>query len=218
MNNKIIIYHGSINIVEKPIYGYGKKYNDYGLGFYCTEEIELAKEWSCSLNKDGYVNKYELDFSGLNVLNLSKNYDLLYWITILLNNITFKINNEISRIGRDYLQKNYSINVDDYDVIIGYRADDSYFRFASDFLNNSISIRKLNDAIKLGNLGEQIVLKSKKAFEQLKFLGYESVDSNIYYKLREKRNIDAKHAYENKNNSITKDDIFLNDLIRGDYK
>ncbi len=218
MNNKIIIYHGSINIVEKPIYGYGKKYNDYGLGFYCTEEIELAKEWSCSLNKDGYVNKYELDFSGLNVLNLSKNYDLLYWITILLNNRTFKINNEISRIGRDYLQKNYSINVDDYDVIIGYRADDSYFRFASDFLNNSISIRKLNDAIKLGNLGEQIVLKSKKAFEQLKFLGYESVDSNIYYKLREKRNIDAKHAYENKNNSITKDDIFLNDLIRGDYK
>ena len=31
-----------------------------------------------------------------------------------------------------------------YDVIIGYRADDSYFAFAQDFLNNAISLNTLN--------------------------------------------------------------------------
>lgn len=39
------LYHGSRDISKKPVYGYGKKYNDYGLGFYCTEDINMAKEW-----------------------------------------------------------------------------------------------------------------------------------------------------------------------------
>lgn len=28
------IYHGSENIIKKPVYGAGKLYNDYGRGFY----------------------------------------------------------------------------------------------------------------------------------------------------------------------------------------
>ena len=44
------IYHGSTEIVNSPLYGKGKVYNDYGQGFYCTEEIELAKEWACTEN------------------------------------------------------------------------------------------------------------------------------------------------------------------------
>lgn len=45
----ITIFHGSPEIREKPVYGLGKKYNDYGQGFYCTQNIELAKEWACML-------------------------------------------------------------------------------------------------------------------------------------------------------------------------
>ena len=57
------IYHGSIIVIEKPIYGYGKKHNDYGLAFYCTESLDLAKEWAVSNELDGYANCYELDLS-----------------------------------------------------------------------------------------------------------------------------------------------------------
>ena len=56
--NKMKVYHGSTKIINKPIYGYGKKYNDYGLGFYMTEDKEMAKEWSCEYNIDGFVNSY----------------------------------------------------------------------------------------------------------------------------------------------------------------
>ena len=41
----MIIYHGSKDIIEKPEFGKGNQKNDYGLGFYCTENVELAKEW-----------------------------------------------------------------------------------------------------------------------------------------------------------------------------
>lgn len=50
----MILYHGSKDIIEKPIYGQGKKYNDYGLGFYCIDNIELAKEWGTSFERSGF--------------------------------------------------------------------------------------------------------------------------------------------------------------------
>lgn len=40
----MILYHGSREIVEHPLYGKGSQNNDYGQGFYCTESMELAKE------------------------------------------------------------------------------------------------------------------------------------------------------------------------------
>ena len=33
----IVLYHGSNERIENPLFGKGKVYNDYGQGFYCTE-------------------------------------------------------------------------------------------------------------------------------------------------------------------------------------
>ena len=40
--SKLVIYHGSKDIIEKPYYHGGKAENDYGFGFYCTESLDLA--------------------------------------------------------------------------------------------------------------------------------------------------------------------------------
>ena len=55
--SKLILFHGSPEIIQTPVYGKGKSYKDYGIGFYCTEHLELAKEWACTENTDGYANK-----------------------------------------------------------------------------------------------------------------------------------------------------------------
>ena len=217
MKDKIIVYHGSVNIIDKPTYGVGKAYNDYGLGFYTTENIELAKEWAVDETHSGYANKYELDLSNLNILDLSK-LDTLNWISILLKNRFFELKNDIAIMGKEYLLKNYLIDYEKYDVIIGYRADDSYFAFAEDFLNNTISINVLGEALKLGNLGIQIVLKSKKAFDNIKYIGNEKVDNKKYYPLREKRNIKAKNDFLTRKRETRVTDLFLIDLIRGGVK
>ncbi len=216
MNQKIKLYHGSINIIEKPEYGKGKPYNDYGLGFYTTEDIELAKEWAVDKYHDGYANEYELDLSNLKILNITKEGNVLNWIALLLKNRSFILKNDISIQGREFLLNNYLLSYEEYDVIIGYRADDSYFSYAESFLNNSISLRRLNEALKLGNLGEQIVLKSKKAFDNLKFVNYLKVSKDDYYPLREKRNNDARDNFlKNKKGITSTNDIYLNDIMRG---
>ncbi len=38
----ITLYHGSKKIIEKSIYGVGNKRNDYGLGFYCTQDLDFS--------------------------------------------------------------------------------------------------------------------------------------------------------------------------------
>ena len=48
MEKKITLFHGSEKVIEHPVFGEGKKHNDFGLGFYCTESEALAKEWAVS--------------------------------------------------------------------------------------------------------------------------------------------------------------------------
>ena len=151
------LYHGSSNIIEKPIFGYGKPYNDYGLGFYCTDDLDMAKE---------------------------------------------------------YLVANFSVEYQNYDAIIGYRADDSYFSFAQDFINGTISYRQLNNAMHLGKLGQQFVLKSERAFERIKYAGYEVADSNEWYTKKMNRDKAARREYfDVERNKRQRGDLYIMQIM-----
>lgn len=215
MDKRITIYHGSEKIVEQPIFGEGKKNNDFGLGFYCTLSEELAKEWAVSSLRDGFANRYTLDSEYLNILNLnSPEYTILNWIAVLVEHRLFSIKTPMARRAKRYLIENFSINVNAYDLIIGYRADDSYFDYAESFLNNGISVEQLARAMQLGKLGEQIVLKSKFAFSNLKYEGFDIAEKNQYYVLRKARDDEANQLYFEILEEES-DGLYIQDIIRG---
>ena len=215
MDKRITIYHGSEKIVEQPIFGEGKKNNDFGLGFYCTLSEELAKEWAVSSLRDGFANRYTLDSEYLNILNLnSPEYTILNWIAVLVEHRLFSIKTPVARRAKRYLIENFSINVNAYDLIIGYRADDSYFDYAESFLNNGISVEQLARAMQLGKLGEQIVLKSKFAFSNLKYEGFDIAEKNQCYVLRKARDDEANQLYFEILEEES-DGLYIQDIIRG---
>jgi hypothetical protein len=217
--SKLILYHGSPSILKQPIYGYGKTYNDYGQGFYCTKHLELAKEWACSEGVDGFANKYEIETDGLNILNLSSDeYNILNWLAILLENRQLRLSSPIEKRGRDYLLQNFLIEYKQYDCIIGYRADDSYFSFARSFISNTISLKQLSYAMKLGELGEQFVLKSKKAFKNLNFTDYTVADNSIYYNKRKSRDTQARQAFFKQLEEDDRNGIYIRDIINQEMK
>ena len=165
------LYHGSALILKKPIFGFGKTENDYGRGFYCTEIEDMAKEWSTGEDHDGFANHYVLETDGLSVFDFnSPEMTILHWLAVLLKNRTFPITSSLAQEAKDYLIKSFLIDSAECDVMYGYRADDSYFSFAQDFLNGTISLEKLNEAMHLGKYGMQYVLKSKRAFDRLEFV------------------------------------------------
>ena len=217
---KRTIYHGSDHIIEVPVFGYGKNYNDYGLGFYCTEVLEMAKEWGATKEKDGYANRYTIDCSELTVLDLnSTEYTILHWLAVLLENRQFTISSPLAMQSRNYILTNFHVDYENYDCIIGYRADDSYFSFAQDFFSGAISYRQLNAAMHLGKLGQQFVLKSKKAFDHISFDGYEIADKDEWYAKRMDRDKKARNQYLNSERyQILPEDIFVTQILREEIK
>ena len=104
-------------------------------------------------------------------------------------------------------------------MIIGYRADDSYFSFAQDFISGTISLSKLSEAMRLGKLGEQIVFKSSESFEHLRYIGAEPADGGIYYAKKTARDREARKAY--RSTKVEADNIhelFMLDIMREEIK
>lgn len=218
MNKLITIYHGSEKIIEKPTLGEDRKNNDFGLGFYCTENEELAKEWAVSSLRDGFSNRYTLDTENLKILDLnSPDYTILNWIAVLVEHRLFSIKTPIARRAKRYLIDNFGVNVNAYDLITGYRADDSYFDYAETFLNNGISVEQLARAMRLGKLGEQIVIKSQYAFSLLKYEGFDIAEKDQYYVLRKVRDDEANQLYWEMLEEES-DGLYIQDIIRGGIK
>lgn len=173
------LYHGSKFEIKEVKYQGSSFDNDYGPAFYLTKDEESAHEWACRNNSIGFVNEYEFNIDGLKVLDLRKE-SILSWLAILmhfrkveqhfLNSFAFRL---------EFLEKNYFINVNDYDVVIGYRADDAYFRFPLDFIRGNLTLNQLEESFQLGKMGIQYALISQKATSHLKYIA--SYKSNEKY-------------------------------------
>ena len=209
------LYHGSDHIVEVPTYGFGKPYNDYGLGFYCTQHPDMAGEWAVGFDHDGFVNEYDFDTNGLEIVDLdAQEFTTLHWLAVLLANRWFDVRAPIANEAREYLLANFSVDLSKADVVEGYRADDSYFTFAQDFINGTISYRQLGNAMRLGELGRQVVVKSERAFSRLQFLDTQEAPRSVWLPRRERRDREAREQYfDHERNARKKGDLFITQII-----
>ena len=216
----MIVYHGSDHIIETPLYNGSKRTNDYGYGFYTTESNELAMEWACSDNRDGFANIYELNTDGLHILNLNDSqYCILNWLAVLTKYRSYWQSGSVAEEAKNYLQKNFFVDPSGYDIVIGYRADDSYFSFAQDFVSGAISLRKLSEAMRLGKLGEQVVLKSEKSFSQIRFIDAEAAAAEIYFEKKSIRDRDARRAYRlSRKEAENINELYMLDIMREEIR
>ena len=209
------LYHGSDHIVEAPAFGLGKPYNDYGPGFYCTQHPDMAGEWAVGFDHDGFVNEYDFDTNGLKIVDLdAPEFTTLHWLAVLLANRWFDMRAPIANEAREYLLANVAVDLSKADVVEGYRADDSYFTFAQDFINGTISYRQLGNAMRLGELGRQVVVKSERAFSRLQFLDAQEAPRSIWLPRRERRDREAREQYfDHERNARKKGDLFITHII-----
>ena len=194
------LYHGSQNVIYTPEFGRGKPYNDYGQGFYTTKSIDLAGEWAVlHSNEDGFINEYSFDRIGLAILNLEK-MPLETWVAILMECRKGSYN-EVVRTRMERFVRLYGVELAQYDLIEGWRANDAFFSYVRDFLNLALSLEKLQEAMNLGDYGTQICLKSEHAFnnERLKYMKHHKATVTQYYTTAAARDDDARRAYRNLN-------------------
>ncbi len=219
--DNLVLFHGSDKVIDKPIPGGGNPYNDYGPGFYCTLNIELAREWACRESSPGaFVNHYSIEPSfNLKVFNLSRQGHILNWLAVLLANRKFNISTPLALQAKDYLLDQFLPDLTSYDIVVGYRADDSYFSFANLFLHNGLSLEQLNEAMHLGRLGEQTVILSERAYKALTFTSAEAVDKSVYLPKRLARDHKARGDFQAvKANVDYSKGTFMADILREKWK
>ncbi len=203
------IYHGSDKILENPVYGSGKDYNDFGLGLYCTESKSKAKQWASS-NTKGFITEYDLNVAGLNVVRLNDSrFSTLSFVAFICNYRKIVYESPLAKQISDYIIENFMIDLRDFDVVIGPQCDDCYFTFVSEFINGNISLEKLK--ILLHYADNQVVLVSPLAFIKTKFTKSEEVDTHSNFLKRVMKNDDVMKEYMKAD--ITSG-IYANDVIK----
>lgn len=181
----IKVFHGSDHTIKNPCYLGGKPDNDYGNGFYTTQYEERAKSWATLNGKPekAIVNVYHLDIEKLRVLDLNE-CGVLAWIAeVVANRGT---NQEMANIVGERLVAQYRPKDTEYDIIKGYRADDSYTQVIEAFLLNQINLYEVQRLFYKGSLGNQIFLKSEKSFEHINWIESYQAQYNEEYENADK--------------------------------
>lgn len=163
------------------------------------------------------MNCYELSLLGLKLFNLDEaSGGILAWLAVLLKNRRFDVNVTVMQQAKDVILSLYPKEIDEADVIVGYRADDAYFSFARAFLDNRITLLQLERAMRLGNLGQQVVIKSAQAFEQLHFREATAARARDWHDKRMSRDESARVEYKRlaSETRVEQGDIFAIDLVR----
>ena len=164
---KLILYHGTPDKVVTPTFGLGNDKHDYGMGFYLTESIELAKEWAvCRPDEtNGWVHKFEFDADDLKILDFQQ-ISVLSWLAELMKHRDASDTKRYRVLAKKFIDK-YGVDTAGYDVIKGWRANASYFYIAKEFVKDNIDIEILEDLLSLGGLGIQYCIKTEKAYAKL---------------------------------------------------
>lgn len=177
-----------------PTFGLGNEKHDYGMGFYLTESIELAKEWAvCRPDAiNGWVHKFEFDTDDLKILDFQQ-INALSWLAELMKHRDASDTKRYRVLAQKFIDK-YGVDTSGYDVIKGWRANASYFYIAKEFVKDNIDIEILEDLLSLGGLGIQYCIKIEKAYAKLREIedGLLSVDYAEFNEKYNERDITAR--------------------------
>ena len=187
------LYHGSKKIVSMPICDHKNDNSDFGRGFYATESEELAREWASDDEKGGIISVYEIDSEDLEITDLCReDCDLSEWLSVILSNRIIPFS---SREEAEFCENYIDTHLPDLsgsDIVKGYRADDSTLSFCRDYIKGNITSEQLLDAVRCGNLGEQVLVRTESALKKLNYIASDTVDGSIYYPRRIMRDINAR--------------------------
>lgn len=150
--SKIVVYHGSSTEVKEPSLKYGRYDADFGVGFYVTQDYEMAEKWA-AIKKTSVINAYELDLDNLNGIEFELDKS---WLDFIVQN----------RSG----SKRINVDITDVDYIIGATADDKLFSVIEQYEDNLIDVDSAIKAMNAMKIGKQISLRSEEAVAAIQFL------------------------------------------------
>lgn len=149
MDDKLILYHGSQEIVEFPEIRLQRYNKDFYFGFYCTNIKSQAVRWAARFDGKGYLSEFEYtpDIK-LNVRTFSDMTE--EWLDFIVD----------CRLGKPH----------NFDIVEGPMANDTIFNYVQDFADQKISREAFWALAKFSRPTHQISFHTARALATLRFV------------------------------------------------
>lgn len=155
------LYHGSLEIVEKPQILQANRPLDFGTGFYTTTSLQQARRWvklrmEQSQASVGFINIYE------------------YTPKRDLRTRLFRSANEA---WVDFVHANRTVQDynHDYDIVTGPVANDNVYLSFNLYESGIITKRELIRRLKTYKLVDQLLFHTKRSLDTLEYVGNKEV-------------------------------------------
>ena len=152
------LYHGSLEIVMRPVIRQMNRTLDYGRGFYTTTSEKQAEDWVKRRLKEaeatnGYVNVYEFNERiGLSLKNLMFDAPTEEWVDFVMHNRT---------------ERGFS---HDYDIVYGPVANDRVYAAFALYEGGLLDKHNLIAELKTYKLVDQYLFHTEAALRTLTFI------------------------------------------------
>ena len=160
----MILYHGSYSYFDKIDLNKGRKYKDFGQGFYATKIESQARKWAKNMSArfglaSGFVSIYNCDenlFESLKYLKFDEPTE--EWAYFIMNNRNNEFVDFESKINNQQNQ---------FDIVEGPVANDAIAVVLDQFMMNMKSGIALVEALEYKNLNHQISFHTEKGISLL---------------------------------------------------
>ena len=160
----MILYHGSYSNFNKIDINKGRKFKDFGQGFYTTKIESQAQQWAKNMSARfgipaGFVSIYECDeklFKTLKYLKFDEPTE--EWAYFIMNNRNTEFTDYETQINNQKRQ---------FDIVEGPVANDTIAVVLDQFMMNMKSGTALVEALEYKNLNHQISFHTEKGISLL---------------------------------------------------
>ena len=208
--NDIVLYHGSKKGINGEIAPISREKCDFGRGFYMGTDVLQALTLICNEENPRFYT-VKLDLTGLKVLKVDINMD---WAMLIAYH-----RGEMEDAEGTPIYEKYANMSKDYDVVVGYIANNRMYTVLSSFFNGTLTDVALIHCLSALNLGKQYVAISQKACKQIEILKEETLSQLELALLRDmsaERRVEGVKIAKKIEIEYRREGRYFDELLRGD--
>lgn len=176
INETVTLYHGSKSGLRGTIAPVSRERCDFGKGFYMGTERTQPLTLICNY-PDAKIYTLSVDLSNLKILDVEVGLD---WALLVAYN-----RGKMDSVKNSKMYKRFAKLSRDYDMIIGYIANDRMFVVLDRFFNGEITDVALVNSLSALNLGKQYVALTERACKNIIIVDEQKISEFDRDKLKE---------------------------------
>lgn len=210
-NRNVTLYHGSKSGIQGAISPSSRESCDFGKGFYMGTDRNQPLTLICNY-PNAKIYTLSVELSELKILNVEVGID---WALLVAYN-----RGKMESVKNSSIYNRFANLSEDYDMIVGYIANDRMFVVLDRFFNGEITDLALINSLSALKLGKQYAALTEKACKKIKILDEHELSENDRDKLKKESEANRSKGIEMANEICRKyrrEGRFFDEILKDGY-